>query len=143
MDQKSTNATINRLIEACYDGQHGYQTAAHHVSDMELKKTLGKFALDRKHFAEELAKRIDRESGAPVHHGTFKGALHRGWIELKGKDHAAILKECLRGEEAGVACFREALAKELPVELKALLDEQIEQIEGAREQLERMTEAHA
>lgn len=143
MDQKSTNAAINRLIEACYDGQHGYQTAAHHVTDMKLKKTLGKLALERKYFAEELAQQIDSDSGAPVRHGTFKGALHRGWMELKGKDHTAILKECLRGEEAGIACFREVLAQEIPVELKMLLDEHIAHIEAARGQLESLAGAEA
>jgi uncharacterized protein (TIGR02284 family) len=143
MDEKSTNATINRLIEACYDGQHGYQTAAHHMPDMKLKKTLGKFALERKYFAEELSQQIDRDTGTPVHHGTFKGALHRGWMELKGKDRAGILRECLRGEEAGLACFRAALTKEIPVELKMLLDEHIAHIEAARGQLEQLAEAEA
>jgi uncharacterized protein (TIGR02284 family) len=47
------------------------------------------------------------------------GALHRGWIDINstiiGKDEAAVLAECERGEDVAKKAYEEALAIDLPV----------------------------
>jgi uncharacterized protein (TIGR02284 family) len=108
----STQALLKRLIGVCCDGHHGYQTAAAHAGSMEMKRLFAKLAAERKQFGEQLCEKF----GADVKtHGSFPGALHRGWIDLKDKfgklSQADLLQECARGEAAAVRQYQEALSE--------------------------------
>jgi uncharacterized protein (TIGR02284 family) len=69
---------------------------------------------------------VRRLGGDPERTGSVAAAVHRGWINLKsavtGKDDAAILTECERGEELAVKSFEDALDKDLPADVRALVD---------------------
>ena len=61
--------------------------------------------------------------------GTARGALHRGWVEVRhaldGTD-AAIIVECLRGEAAAIKAYdhavRRAHIEAIPVVLSLVLE---------------------
>ncbi|MFT2622016.1 PA2169 family four-helix-bundle protein, partial [Escherichia coli] len=74
--------------------------------------------------AAELATLIRSLGGETDTGGTASGALHRGWVHVKGTlgaDSAlSMLEECERGEDAAVARYRKALKSELPPAVRTL-----------------------
>lgn len=138
MEQSALILTLNQILDTLEDAHAGYQVAAQGLKDMKMKRALGQIALERKGFGEEVRTEIVRRGAAPPGHGTFAGALHRGWIQLKELGHATpatILEECGRGEAASIRIFKDALAKDLPPEVRQTLAIQLELITAARERI--------
>jgi uncharacterized protein (TIGR02284 family) len=137
--------TLNMLIETCRDGHDGYQAAAHGMKDMEIKRLFGKIALERKEFEQELRKAIETLDGKPHMHGTFKGALHRGWIELRrglgATSVSDILDLCNQGETVAVDNYLAALGSDLPPPIRELVTRQLTSIAKAREQVRDLEKA--
>ncbi|HEY8904289.1 MAG TPA: PA2169 family four-helix-bundle protein [Chthoniobacterales bacterium] len=112
------STSIKDLQQTLADGVEGFTNAAKAVEDPELKTLFEGFAAERQSMADELAafSSADPDDEKP----TITGALHRGWIDLKGAltsgDDHAILAECERGEDHAVAEFRRALEEPLPPE---------------------------
>jgi uncharacterized protein (TIGR02284 family) len=54
--------------------------------------------------------------------------LHRRWIDIKsavmGKDVETVLNECERGEDVAKKSYRRALEKDLPLDIKAVIERQ-------------------
>jgi uncharacterized protein (TIGR02284 family) len=98
-------STLNGLIETCKDGQDGFKEAAEGVERSDLKSLFYEFSQQRAHFAGELQSLVQSLGGDPEKSGSVAGAIHRGWMNIKsavtGKDEAAILNECERGEDSG------------------------------------------
>ena len=67
--------------------------------------------------------------GKPDDGGSASGAVHRGWVSVKGTlagySDKAMLEECERGEDAAVARYRKALKEELPANVRALVERQL------------------
>jgi len=139
VNPKWTNALVNNLIETCHDGHRGYQAAAQQAGGMDLKRMFGKLALERKQFADELGRKIDRHVGTPHDHGTISGALHRGFIGLMGNvrtlSAADILRECVRGEAVAIKHYEDALEGDLPEDVMELAGRQLAHIAEARNRL--------
>ncbi len=123
---------LNDLVETCKDGEKGFRDAADGVRSGSLRSILGEFARQRAQFAAELQRQVTRIGGNPATGGSASGALHRGWINLKsavtGKDDHAILSECESGEDSAVRNYQEVLAKDLPSDLRSVVEEQYRQI---------------
>ncbi|MGH9895549.1 MAG: PA2169 family four-helix-bundle protein, partial [bacterium] len=55
-------------------------------------------------------------------------ALHRGWLNVKsaitGKDEAAVLAECERGEDVALQHYQDALREDLPSDVRNLIERQ-------------------
>jgi uncharacterized protein (TIGR02284 family) len=83
--------------------------------------------------ADQLQSIVARLGGAPDDGGSASGALHRGWVNLRGTlaldDDKAMLEECERGEDLAVARYRRALEEDLPPEIAGIVRRQFE---GAR-----------
>jgi uncharacterized protein (TIGR02284 family) len=138
MEQSALISTLNELLDALEDGHAGYQVAAQGLKDTKMKRALGQIALERKGLGEELREEILRHGAAPHTRGTVKGALHRGWIQMKELGRATpatILEECGRGEAASMKLFKDALAKDLPPEARKLVALQLDKITAARERV--------
>jgi uncharacterized protein (TIGR02284 family) len=138
MEQSALITTLNGLLDALEDGHAGYQVAAQGLKDTKMKRDLGKIALERKGLGEAIREEILKRGAAPLTHGTVKGALHRGWIQMKELGRAApatILEECGRGEAASIKLYRDALAKDLPPELRKVVALQLDLITAARERV--------
>src|SRR5207237_10640245 len=95
---------LNDLIETCRDGESGFQTAADHVKDFELKKFFTQCSEQRAQFAAELQSEIRQLGGTPTRTSSVSAAFHRGWMNIKsivtgGSDDATIA-ECCRGGDA-------------------------------------------
>lgn len=138
MEQSALISMLRALLDALEDGHAGYQVAAQGLKDTKMKRALGQIALERKGLGEELREVILKHGGAPKSHGTVAGALHRGWIQMKELGHAApatILEECSRGEAASMKLYKEALAKDLPPEVRKVVALHLDHITAAREKV--------
>jgi uncharacterized protein (TIGR02284 family) len=126
---------LNDLIETCKDGEQGYQTAAEHVQNTQLKTIFSDYAKQRGEFARHLQAEVERLGGNPTDSGTVTAALHRGWMDLKsalsGGDGAAIIAACETGEDSAAAAFERVVNMELTGQTKSLVEKQWRQIKEA------------
>ena len=58
--------------------------------------------------------------------GTVSGAMHRGWMAVKGTlsgyRDINMLEECERAEDVALAQYRKALKQNLPLHAKTIVD---------------------
>lgn len=110
----STKSFLHNLIQVLDDGREGFAHAAEGIENPELQPLLEAYSAERAEMVQELL----AVSPPEVHdqRGTFAGALHRGFIDLKAaitaRDEAAILAECEKGEDHAVAVFTKAAEHE-------------------------------
>ena len=120
---------LNDLIETCHDGQYGFSSSAEHVKSNDLRLLFTQRAADCQRAAEELQGLVVEYGGKPDDGGSASGAVHRGWVSVKGTlagySDKAMLEECERGEDAAVARYRKALKEELPANVRALVERQL------------------
>ncbi len=132
-------STLNGLIETCKDGQEGYKQAAEGIQNSQLKSVFYELDQQRSQFAGELQGLVRELGGDPENSGSFSGALHRGWINIKaavtGKDEGAILNECERGEDVAKNTFKEALEQHLPANIAAIVQTQYTAVQAAHDQI--------
>ena len=142
LDNKDTISTLNGLIETCEDGVKGFRTAAEAVENSEAKALFLARVTTIEKAASSLMSEVRRLGGDPEKGGSVAGAVHRGWIDLKaavtGKDESAIVAECERGEDVAVKHYESALKKELPPDVRKMVESQYQGVLKNREQVRRL-----
>ncbi len=132
-------SVLNDLIETCKDGANGFRTAAGAVEHSAAKALFTSRVPAIEGAAAELQAEVRRLGGSAETSGTVAASVHRGWINLKsavtGKDDAAIITECERGEELAAKNYEDALEKELPADVRAIVERQYR---GTLQNLERV-----
>jgi uncharacterized protein (TIGR02284 family) len=117
------STTIKDLQQTLADGVEGFSNAAKSVKDPELKSLFEGFATERQKMADELAAFTSADPDDEK--ATITGALHRGWINLKGAltsgDDHAILAECERGEDHAVETFQKAVEEPVSAEASSTI----------------------
>ena len=121
--------TLNDLIETCKDGEFGFTACAKHTQSSELKSLFLQRASECQTAAAELQPYVIQYGGKADQGGSASGALHRGWVAVRGSltgySDQAMLDECERGEDAALARYRKALKQDtLPEPLLALVQRQ-------------------
>ena len=129
--QEQTVSVVRDLIATCHDGQQGFRTASEHVTDdPELKMLLSSFSLQCSRFAGELENDlITIGEHHPEHEGGhLSGAIHRGWMNLRGAvgqmDNHSILAECEREMDGILSSYDKALTHELADPLRQTVQRQ-------------------
>jgi len=137
-------ALLNKLLEVCRDGEHGYRAAASDVKNSELAGIFEQYSQQRAKFAKELGAEIERLGGTPADHGTVTGALFRGWLNLKsavtGSSSGAVIAACETGEDSAAAAFEQAVDSTIPGETRAIVTKQAKQIREAHSHMLRLKE---
>jgi uncharacterized protein (TIGR02284 family) len=132
-------STLNNLIETCRDGQNGFQSAADGVKNPELKSLFYSYSQQRAKFVGELQDEVRRLGGDPETTGSVAATLHRGWIDIKsavtGGDEGSIISECERGEDSAVSNYRDALDKDLPANVRSIVERQFSQVKEAHDRI--------
>ena len=138
-------STLNNLIETCRDGQQGFQTAAAAVERGDLKQLFHTYSQQRASFVGQLQDEVRRLGGDPENAGSVAATLHRGWIDLKaavtGRDDAAILAECERGEDSAVSNYRDALGVDLPANVRSIVERQFGEVKEAHDRVRSLEKA--
>lgn len=128
MDKDDVVSALNDLIETSKDGEQGFQTCAEDISDPQVRQLFANRAQSCGTAAAELQELVRAFGGDPETRSSVSGTLHRRWVDIKaavtGKDDEAILNECERGEDVAVTSYRKALEKDLPPNVRSVVERQ-------------------
>ena len=120
--------TLNDLLETCRDGEYGFNTSAEHAKSAEIKTMLMRHSGECRDAGLELQRLIRELGGEADDGGSVSGALHRGWVAvrgvLSGYSDQSMLDECERGEDYAVASYRKALKQNLPAAVRTVVERQ-------------------
>ncbi|KMY86779.1 hypothetical protein BUMB_01069c [Candidatus Paraburkholderia calva] len=121
-------SVLNDLVEISNDGEEGFLKAVENTRDPSLKLLFQSRAEACSASARELKELVQCLGGKPETGGSMAGALHRGWVDVKstvtGHSDHAVLAECERGEDAAKKNYRQALDKDLPADIRAVVERQ-------------------
>jgi uncharacterized protein (TIGR02284 family) len=130
---------LNDLLENARDGEYGFKTCAEQVETSNVKALFAARAVSCAEAARELEALVRQYGGEPASGGTAAGALHRGWVQVKGAVGAdselSILESCERGEDTAIARYRKALKEELPADVLAVVARQAEGAQKNHDQI--------
>lgn len=131
--------TLNGLIETCKDGEKGFQAAAENIQDANLKELCQNYAQQRARFVADLQVAVRRLGGDPESGGSIAGALHRGWMSMKGTvtghSDESLISEAERGEDVAKASYEKALKSDLPLDVQAVVERQYIQVKEAHDRI--------
>lgn len=137
--------TLNNLLECSRDGEYGFTTCAEHTDAQDIKTLFLRRAADCRAAAFELQAAIRQLGGDIDEGGSVAGALHRGWVSVKGTlsgySDQAMLDEAERGEDSAVAQYRKALKQNLPYSVKALVEKQAHGAQQNHDQIKALRNA--
>ena len=137
--------TLNELLESCRDGEYGFNTSAEHAKSAELKTMLMRHAGECREAGLELQTLIRQLGGEAEDGGSMSGALHRGWVSVRGMlsgySDLAMLEECERGEDAAVARYRKALKENLPSSVRTVVERQAQGAQRNHDQVKAMRDS--
>jgi uncharacterized protein (TIGR02284 family) len=119
---------LKDLVECSKDGEYGFRECAEQAKREDLKSVFLQRADDCRRGAQELNQLL-RECGHDIEEGgSALGAMHRGWVSIKSKlttyDDKAVLEECERGEDNAKARYMKALQKNLPQNVRMVVERQ-------------------
>lgn len=137
--------TLNDLIETSKDGEYGFRTSAEYLRDPGLIQSFTTRAEECRQAASELQQLVLRFGGKAEDSGTAAGALHRGWVAVKGTlagyTDKAILEETERGEDSALAAYRKALDEDLPTDVRLVVERQYEGVKRNHLQVRTLRDA--
>ncbi len=146
MDRDDVAETLNDLIENCKDGEYGFRTCAEHAKAPGIKSVFTQRAADCRQAAQELQTLVTQFGGSPDTGGTAAGAVHRGWVAVRGalsfNDDQAMLNECERGEDIALNRYRKALEEDLPAEVEQVVRRQYEGARRNHDQIKALRESN-
>jgi uncharacterized protein (TIGR02284 family) len=137
---------LNRLIRANRDAELGFMAAADGVSNPELVQLFAGYGVERAKYVVELQERVRTLRGTPEDSGTVGGEVHRAWMGLKAAVDAnethAVLEECVRGEEAALLAYREALGeRDVDEQTRQIIQHQYEYVQAAHDRLRQLRDS--
>ncbi len=140
MDKDDVVDVLNDLLENSRDGEYGFRTCAEEVDSPTLRQLFNDRSAQCRVAADELVALITSYGGKPDEGGTATGAMHRGWVHVKGavgaNSEESMLEECERGEDAAVARYRKALKEEgLPTDVRNLIERQAQGAQRNHDQI--------
>jgi uncharacterized protein (TIGR02284 family) len=144
-DNKDVISVLNDLIEISKDGEKGFAACAEDVKSVQLKQVLTKHSQDCAKAASELQQEVRTLGGDPETSTSVTADLHRFWVDIKssvtGKDEAAILNEAERGEDHAKAEYKKALEKDLPANIRTLVERQYQGVLAAHDEIKALRNA--
>jgi uncharacterized protein (TIGR02284 family) len=148
MQTDKTAAVLEDLIETLEDGRKGFEQAAERIEDSDeptLAIDLRRFAQQRAEFSIELRELASRHGFDIDEEGSMAGALHRGWLSLKdaltGDDPRAVLGAAETGEDHAVSEFEDALAEDLPADVRSVVERQARAVRDAHNEVKALRDS--
>jgi uncharacterized protein (TIGR02284 family) len=145
MDTNKTISVLNDLIETSKDGEKGFTECANDLHTASLKSIMVKRSKDCAEAAAELQQLVRSLGGKPEKDTSLSGDLHRRWVGLKelvtDKDDTSILNECERGEDVAKKSYKKALEKELPPEIRNVVEKQYQGVLRNHDQVKALRDA--
>lgn len=145
MDNSDIAGTLNNLIETSKDGEYGFTACAEQVKSAQLKSLFTQRAAECRQAATELQALVSDYGATPDTGGSVSGAMHRGWVAVKGTlsgySEEAVLNECERGEDVAKAAYSKAIAKGLPAAVLSVVQRQYDGVLRNHQQVKQLRDA--
>lgn len=147
----STDATVTKsLLTTLKDGHDGYAKGAEKFDGSnrpELARTFQELSQQRADFAAELEQLAQTYGDELDESGSMVAAIHRGWMTLKdalaGSDPDGVLDAAEQGEDHAVAEYDQALAADISVPLRVIVERQALQVRSAHDRIRVLRNAAA
>ena len=137
---------LQDLVECCKDGEYGFRECAEQAKAGDLKSTFLQRADDCRRGAQELNDLVRQLGGKAEDGGSALGAMHRGWVSIKSKlttyDDKAVLEEAERGEDNAKARYSKALQKNLPANVRSVVEKQLQGVQKNHDQVKMLRDSH-
>jgi uncharacterized protein (TIGR02284 family) len=121
---------LQDALNQAHDGELGFAEAAEHTQTPQLKQLLERRAADCRERAADLQEKLAQLGGEAEESGSVSAAALRVWLQIQGLFGGAgdetILAECERAENEAREELREALQRNLPEDIHAMLLRQYE-----------------
>jgi uncharacterized protein (TIGR02284 family) len=145
LNAPSVVALLEHLLVVAADGVEGYRRAADAVDAPAGHRFLAELAADRERVVCALTLLLVEHGRKPSHHGSLRGALHRRWIDaisaVRPGALGPILHACERGEAETIRTFESALAEDVPDDVRAVVEAQLERVRDSVAKLATWTAA--
>lgn len=132
-------ATLETLTTTLLDSVNGYRDAAQNTEGSRFQKIFRSYADERSRTAEEMRTEITRLGGDAPDDGSFLGATHQRFLDLKatvtGRDDQAIVNEVERGEDYLKEKFETALKADLAPETRAIIERAYQSVRKGHDQM--------
>ena len=145
MDNKNVGAVLEDLIATLEDGYKGFADAAEKLAadgHADLAQELTAYSGERRQFADELRMAAQNLGHEIKEDGSGAAALHRGWMAIKdaltGDDAHAVLAAAESGEDHAVSEYEEALASDLPADVREAVARQAMRVRAAHDAVKAM-----
>jgi uncharacterized protein (TIGR02284 family) len=133
---------LKDLVECSKDGEYGFRECAEQATRPDVKQVLMQRAEDCRRGAQELNQLLRECGHESKDDGSALGAMHRGWVSIKSKltsyDDKAVLEECERGEDNAKARYMKALQKNLPANVRSVIERQYQGVQRNHDQIRMM-----
>src|SRR4051812_6066406 len=137
---------LKDLVECCKDGEYGFRECAEQAKREDLKSTFLQRADDCRRGAQELNECLRQYGGKVEDGGSTMGAMHRGWVSIKSKlttyDDKAVLEEAERGEDNAKARYMKALQKNLPADVRQVVERQYQGVQRNHDQVKMLRDQY-
>lgn len=141
-DRADVLDVLKELVECSKDGEYGFRECAEQAKDPQLKSMFLRRADDCRRGAQELNELVRQSGGSPEDGGSAMGAMHRGWVSIKSKlttyDDKAVLEEAERGEDNAKARYTKALQKNLPANVRSVVERQMQGVQRNHDEVKRL-----
>jgi uncharacterized protein (TIGR02284 family) len=138
-DRDDVIDVLKDLVECSKDGEYGFRECAEQAKREDLKSTFLQRADDCRRGAQELNECLRRYGSQTEDGGSAMGAMHRGWVSIKSKlttyDDKAVLEEAERGEDNAKARYTKALQKNLPADVRQVVERQMQGVQRNHDQV--------
>lgn len=117
-------ATLKDLVEVLNDGKKFYEEASHKVKRPELAQLFSRMATTKSTIAHDLAGKIESSGKSAPKGGSFSGALHKAYSDVRAKlssspegEYVVQLEDF---EDRIVHAFQDAAADSSDADVRAL-----------------------
>ena len=137
-------STLNELLEACRDGEYGFRECAGYSKADNLTELLNRYADETQANAAELQAFVREMGGKAEETGSVIGALHRGWVSVRGTltgySAESMLAECERGQDTLLAAYNKAREQSLPADVMDVVARQAEGVQQNHDRIKELRE---
>jgi uncharacterized protein (TIGR02284 family) len=145
-DHGESYDAVNDLIQVDTDAAEGFEKAADALNDPAHKMVFKRYAGERRKFATQLVTASQPYYGSVDTNGSVAAGLHRAWISVKDAltsgDHA-ILAAAESGEDHAVETYQAALERDLPRDLRRIVERQYADVKQAHDHVRTMRDTAA
>lgn len=145
-----TEGVLQDLVKVLIDGRKGFAKAADLLSDnghTDLAETMRLYSEQRQRFVAELREAASGYVTIDDEDGSAGAGVHRAWMSLAdtvtGDDPHAVLAVAEQGEDHAKETYEEALADDLPSDVRTVVTRQAADVAAAHDEVRELRDRYA